>query len=143
MRALPGALLALLLASGVARAQSVASGDVTVHYAAVPSTALDRDVARGLGVVPSPQRVLLTVAVRRGATGREQSLEADVQARVRDPSGTAVPVRMRAVREAGTVSYVGEARLAATGPLRFEIEVRVPDRAAPIRAAFAQEFFLP
>jgi hypothetical protein len=136
-------LLVLAMLAAPALAQSTTSGDVTVYYAAVPSTALGRDVARAYGIVPSPQRVVVTVAVRRGALGQEQSLEADVQARVRDASGLQVPVRLRAVREAEAVTYLGEARLAASGSLRFELEVRLPDRTAPIRAAFAQEFFVP
>ena len=127
---------------GTAAAQSVTSDGITVHYAAWPSSELDPDVARALGIVRSAQRVLLQVAVRRGEPGLEVAVPAEVSVLVRDPDGRALAPRMRRI-DAGRAEYwLGEHRIEADTRLRFEVEVRVPGRTAPIRAVFAQDFFI-
>ena len=140
MRALP-AVLALACA-GPAAAQSVSSEGITVHYAAMSSSELDPAVARALGIVRSPQRVLLHVAVRAGGRGHERTVPAEVTALVRDPGGLALAPHLRRHDDAGAEYWLGEHRIADDTRLRFEVEVRVPGRASPIRAVFAKEFFV-
>jgi hypothetical protein len=136
------ALLALAFAGG-ASAQSVSSEGVTVHYAAMPSSELDPQVARALGIVRSPTRVLLHVAVRAGERGHEHTVPAEVTALVRDPAGLALAPRLRRHDDAGAEYWLAEHRIEADTRLRFEVEVRVPGRASPIRAVFARDFFVP
>jgi hypothetical protein len=136
------ALAAAALASAGASAQSVRSGEVTVHYAAIPASTLDAGVARSLGIVRSPQRVVLNVAVRTGEPGRERSLPAQVLVQVHPPAGRSQAPRMRAVRDGEGLYYLGETHLESDARLRFEIEVRVEGRVTPIRAVFARDFFV-
>jgi hypothetical protein len=128
--------------AGSAAAQSVSSEGVTVHYAALSSSELDPDLARALGILRSPQRLLVNVAVRTGAPGHEVAVPASVAVLVRDPTGLALAPRMRRVGDAGAEYWLGEHLIDTDTRLRFEIEVRVPGRTSPIRAVFAQDFFV-
>ena len=124
-----------------AAAQSVTVDGITVHYAAVPGDALDPEVARALGIVRSPRRVVINIAVRRGPPGREQAVPAQVDVRVRDARGDLPAPRMRAVHDAGGDYHLGEVRIDGEAHLAFVVEVRVAGRQLPIRATFARDFF--
>lgn len=142
IRAVAGlAALAFAVLALPAAAQSVTVDGVTVHYAALPGDALDPEVARALGIVRSPRRVLVNVAVRRGPPGREQVVPAQVDVRVRDARGDLPAPRMRAVRDAGGDYHLGEVRIDGQATLAFAVEVRLPGRTTPIRATFTRDFF--
>lgn len=135
-------LLLLAFTTAPAAAPSTTVDGITVHYAAVPGTQIDATVARELGIVRSPRRIVLNVAVRAGEPGRERSVPADVTVLVRDANGLATAPRMRLHDAGGAAYWLGEARIEDDATLRFEVEVRVAGRTAPIRAVFAREFFV-
>ena len=135
------AWLLLALAATPAAAQSVTVDGITVHYAAVAGTEIASDVARQLGIVRSPQRILINVAVRRGEPGHEQAVPADVSVQVLDGDARSAP-RMRLHADGGAQYWLGEARIDGDARLRFEVDVRVPGRVAPITVAFSREFFV-
>ena len=113
-----------------------------MHYVAMSSSELDPAVARALGIVRSPQRVLIHVAVRAGERGHERTVPAEVTALVRDPNGLALAPNVRRHVDDGAEYWLAEHRIADDTRLRFEVEVRVPGRTSPIRAVFAREFFV-
>ena len=131
----------LALLAGNAAAQSVTVDGVTVHYAALPGSELDAEVARSLGIVRSARVIVVNVAVREGAPGHEQVVPAQVDVRVSDASGPLATPRMRTVRDAGGDYHLGELRIERDTRLAFAVEVRIAGRATPIRAAFSQDVF--
>lgn len=141
LRMLSVCLLGLSLLGDDAVAQSVGSGDVTVHYSAVPTTSLSPEVARQYGITRSSSRALINVAVRQGRPGVDIALPAQVTVGATNLNGQRQALQMREVKEGGAIYYLGEARVSGRETLSFEIEVRIAGRAEPIRAVFRQEFF--
>lgn len=141
LRILSGCLVLLLAWCAPALAQSVSSGDITVHYSAVPTTMLSPDVARQYGITRSAQRALVNIAVRRGKPGSDTAVPSQVTVTVTNLSGQRQALQMREVKEGEAIYYLGETRVSCQETLDFEIEVRVAGRDQPIRAAFRQEFF--
>jgi hypothetical protein len=134
------ALLALVALPAIAE-QSVRSGDVVVHYSAVPTTSLSPEVARHSGITRSANRALVNVAIRQGQAGADRALPGQVQIVATNLSGQRSELRAREVREADAIYYLAEARTAGTDTLAFEIEVLPEGATAPIRIQFTQEFF--
>lgn len=138
-------LTTLLLATmaAPAHAESVRSGEYTLHYSAMPSTMIAPDVARAAGITRSSSRALLNIAVRRDSEdGLGEPVTADIVVNVRNPVGQLQALRMREVREADAIYYLGEARVADRDTLDFEIEATLEGEARPIRVRFDQQFFL-
>lgn len=135
-------LLALaLLAPLVAAAQSVSSGDITVHYSAIPTTRLAPEVARQYGITRSSSRALVNIAVRQGKPGADKALPSKVSAWVTNLNGQRQALSLREVRDGEAVYYLGETRINGHETLAFEIDVLPPGAKEPIRAVFRQEFF--
>ena len=136
------ACLALLLLPALAAAQSVSSGDITVHYSAIPTTTLTPEVARQYGITRSASRALVNIAVRKGKPGADVAVPSTVTVTVTNLNGQRQAINMREVKEGEAVYYLGETRVNGNETLSFEVEVRTPDRSEPIRASFRQEFFV-
>lgn len=134
------ALLFLLALCLPAAANVQRSGDLRVHYNAVPTATLAPEVARQYGITRSANRVLLNVAVRRGEPGADAAVPARVEASVINLAGQRLDLRMREVRDGDAVYYLGEARVSGQDTLRFEITVTVEGQ-APVRVDFSQAFF--
>ena len=134
------ALITALALAMPAAANVLRSGDLRVHYSAVPTTSLAPEVARQYGLTRSANRVLLNVAVRRGEPGADEAVAANVQASATNLAGQRLELRMREVRDGDALYYLGEARVTGQDTLRFEISVTVPGQ-APMRVDFSQEFF--
>lgn len=138
---LPALLLTIALSP--AQAESVRSGEYTLHYSAMPSTMITPEVARAAGITRSSSRALLNVAVRRDSDdGLGEPVPAVVTANVRNPVGQLQTPRMREVREADAIYYLGEARFSDRDTLDFEIEATVQGEPRPIRVRFSQQFFI-
>lgn len=134
--------LMLTVALAPARAESVRSGEYTLHYSAMPSTMITPEVARAAGITRSSSRALLNVAVRRNsADGLGEPVAATVTANARNPVGQLQALRMREVREADAIYYLGEARFNDSDTLDFEIEATIQGEPRPIRVRFSQQFF--
>lgn len=137
-------LAALLLAAlpTTARAESVRSGEYTLYYSAMPSTMISPEVARAAGITRSSSRALLNLALRReSADGLGTPVEAEITVNVRNAVGQLQSPRMREVREADAIYYLGDARFNDGDTLDFEIEASIEGEARPIRVRFSQQFF--
>jgi hypothetical protein len=135
------ALLVASLIAAPAAAQSITVDGVTVHYAALPGSEFDPQVAQPLGIVPSANVVVINVAVRTGPLGQEVAVPAQVDVRVSDARGDLPPPRMRPVQDRGGDYHLGEVRIDGPTQLSFTVEVRLAGRATPIRAVFSRDFF--
>jgi hypothetical protein len=139
-------LMLVLLAAGAlpANAQQVASADLVMHYAAVPSLSLQPEVARQYGLTRSAGRALLNVAIRRQLDGGDSAaVVATVTASATNEAGQRQDLRMREVREGDAIYYLGELRIAEAEGYRFEVEARVDGAPRPLVARFSQPFFRP
>lgn len=136
-------LAALLLGlAAAASAGSMRTGDVTVHFNAVPTTTLTPEVARGYGVTRSANRALVNIAVRQGTPGADRALPAQVRLVAINQAGQRNDLRAREVREGDAIYYLAEARISGHETLTFELEVTpAAEGAGPMRATFQQEFF--
>lgn len=135
------ALLALLAALPAQAENSLRTGDVTVHFNALPTTTLTPEVARANGITRSANRALVNVAVRQGEPGADRAITARVTVSATNLSGQRSEVRMREVREGDAIYYLGEARTTGRDTLSFELTVEPEGGARPIRTVFRQEFF--
>lgn len=136
---LTGLLLALLLMPAAAQ-NLVQSGDITLHYNAVPSTSLTPDVARQYGITRSANRVLVNIALREGIPGADRAVPATVSIAATNLNGQRVDLRVREVREGEAIYYLAEARIVGRDTLKFDV-VATPEGGEPIRVEFRQEFF--
>ncbi len=134
-------LCGLLFALPVLAQNSVRSGDLVVHYNAVPTTSLTTDVARQYGITRSANRALVNVSVRRGEPGVDQAVPAEVSVAATNLNGQRSELRVREVREGDAIYYLAEARIQGQETLNFELEVTAEGATAPIKASFRQEFF--
>jgi hypothetical protein len=134
-------LSGLLFALPVLAENSVRSGELVVHYNAVPTTSLTADVARQYGITRSANRALVNVSVRRGAPGADQAVPATVRVAATNLNGQRSDLRVREVREGEAIYYLAEARFQGQETLNFEVEVSAEGATAPVRASFRQEFF--
>jgi hypothetical protein len=134
-------LCGLLFALPVLAQNSVRSGELVVHYNAVPTTSLTADVARQYGITRSANRALVNVSVRRGAPGADQAVPATVRVAATNLNGQRSDLRVREVREGEAIYYLAEARFQGQETLNFEVEVSAEGATAPVRASFRQEFF--
>jgi hypothetical protein len=134
-------LSGLLFALPVLAENSVRSGELVVHYNAVPTTSLTAEVARQYGITRSANRALVNVSVRRGAPGADQAVPATVRVAATNLNGQRSDLRVREVREGEAIYYLAEARFQGQETLNFEVEVSAEGATAPVRASFRQEFF--
>jgi len=135
------AAAALCFAALPASAGSMRSGDLSVHFNALPTTRLTPEVARQYGVTRSANRALVNVAIRRGEPGADTAVAATVTVSATNLAGQRMDVRMREVRDGDALYYLGEARIAGQDTLTFDLEVVVEGQPQPMRAQFRQEFF--
>ena len=136
--------LALLLpAMPLAAADNLLeSGDIVIHYNALPTTRLSPEVARGYGITRSANRALLNVSVQQRREDRSTSaVNALVNAAATNPNGQRQELRPRRVQDGDAIYYLAEARITPKDVLLFELAVTPDGAAQPIRVQFQQEFF--
>lgn len=144
--AVPGllALLALLAVAGGAVAadptRSHSADGYTVHYNALPSTALSAEVARAYGITRSGTRGFLNIAVLRDDAGTGTAVPARITARSRALTGQVGAIELRELRDQDAIYYVGEFRIRGEEQLRFELEVHPEGAARPIPVRFEHRF---
>ncbi len=135
------ALIFLITAASLASAQnSVQSGDVTIHYSAVPSAMLTPEVARQFGVTRSANRALINVSARKGPSKESVAAAASIKASATNLNGQRQTINMREVRDREAIYYLGEARIDENDTLNFDIEL-TPENGQLVRVTFRQEFF--
>jgi hypothetical protein len=134
----------LLLGAGTASAQQLVSGDLILHYSALPTLQLQPEVARQYGLTRSAGRALLNVAVRRTqADGSDIAVAATVSASATNLAGQRQDLRMREVREGDAIYYLAEARISDGETLRFELSATVDGAPRPLAVRFQQDFYTP
>lgn len=132
----------LLGAASLASAQSLRSGDITVHYSAIPTTLLSEEVAQRYAIVRAPDRALLTVSVQQAQPGNlARALTAKIVVAVTNARRERLPLQLREVRENDSISYIGETRIEGDEALDFDLQVTPQGSEKPIVARFRQEFF--
>lgn len=116
---------ALLLASTHVFAQQVRRFEgFEIHYNAFRADFLPASVAKQHGLTRAPDRGLLNVTVLRPRSDATlESIEAEVKAVVSRNGDARSEVRMRPVREPGSVSYMGTFKVEGEMPYGFELDV--------------------
>ncbi len=138
---IPGVVfLLLLLASNVACAQFLKSGDVRVYANAMVSSQLNAEVARQYGITRSASRVLLHVVVREGTPGKDKTLPATITAVGIRKNGERSIINMQLTKEGEDVYYLGELNISKNEAINFEIIAQI-EKQKPMRMTFFQEFF--
>jgi hypothetical protein len=138
LRAVLVLIAVLALSPSIVRAERAhTDGEYTIHYNAIPTTALDASVARGYGIPRSGTRALLNIAVLRQPAGDAQphAVGARVTAHVRSLTGQRNAIELRELRDQDAIYYIGEFRIRGEENLRFELEV-TPEgsrRTIPVR----------
>lgn len=120
-------------------------GDYVVHYTALPTTFLPRDVARAYGIRRSKTRAMLNVTVLKKQAGDlpPKPVTADVVASAVNLSGQRKEIDMRTVGDGGDeIYYVGEFTITHLETLDFDIEVKSDENAEPFVIQFRQRFYV-
>ena len=122
-----GTALFLSLNGTYLRADEISrAGDLELHSAAVPTTDLTPEAAKGYNVAVSPNRGLLTVTLLRKARGGEaKSVMGQVYAGAVNQNNFLISIPIREVQQGGEIYYLGEYRLNPPDTLRFIINANV------------------
>lgn len=137
---LAGLMLALAppaFAAGYEGERSHRQDGYSIHYNAIPSTALGAGVARNYGIVRSAGRGLVNIAVLRDGSGEQAAtaVRAEIQAWSHSLVGQRTRIELREVRDQEAIYYIGQLRIRGDEHLRFELQVRPEGarRAIPVR----------
>lgn len=152
--AMPNTLLRILAAGsmGLAAAASAVDGQraeragaYTVHYNAIPTTALGAEIARGYGFTRSGNRGLINIAVlhQPDPAVPGTGVPARIEASVRNLAGQRVAIALREVRDTDAIYYIGEFAIRGSDQLRFELAVTPEGSNRPIAVRFEQAFDSP
>lgn len=114
-------------------------GDLHIRASAIPTMQLADSVARGYGITRGDDRILLLVAVRRGAEAHEVSVPARVEGWVTDLRGRRQVLSMRELRTGELVDHVADIQTSLPDTLQFQIMV-TPRGEASRRLDFVREF---
>lgn len=122
--------------------RALSDGEFTIHYNALPTTALAADVVGAYGIVRSGNRGLVNVAVLRQRAGQAEpvAVAATVTGTVRNLLGQQNPLPMREVREQDAIYYLGEFRIRGEERLRFDLRVTPEGAARAIPVRFEHDF---
>lgn len=134
----------LLLAGPLAAQQFEQVGDYQIHYSAVNTSFLPRDVAEEHGIQRSPAMALLNVSVLEvEEDGSTLPVTASVEGRVGslgEAGGS--PLAFRSLRIGDTPSQVAVFRIQDDEPMRFDLRVRYDRNAPPTEVSFIQRFYI-
>jgi len=136
--------LAVTLAGNPAQGDEFDSGEFVVHYTALATMQLAPKVAEAYGIVRSPHRGLLNVAVLRAQAGTPGiPVAAAVTVFAVNSEGLLKPITMRRIDEPPSVYSIGELTVAEAEAevVRFEITVTPHGASAPIRLRLQHQFF--
>jgi len=112
-------------------------GDYTVHYNAIPSSALDQSVARRYQLPWSEQRCVVTVAVTEDASG--VMVEAEIMASATRADGRMYRLDMRPITDASGMYYVGVVPLDPPATMDFRLEIQPRPDMPPQTIRFSRE----
>jgi hypothetical protein len=117
-------------------------GDYEIHYNALRTDSLAPDIARTYGIQRSANRVMLNVSVlhKEADQAPRRPVEADVGVDAYNLNGQLKNMRMRRVSEGEAIYYIGEATIAGSEILVFDISVLPTGQSMPMRVKFKREF---
>jgi hypothetical protein len=129
-------------AQEITRATFQEFGDHVVHFNAQSTTMLPPEVARAYGIQRSANRAMLNVAVQRKLPeGGSTPVSAAVSVDATNLLGQQKDVRIRELRDADAIYYIGEVTVANEEILSFTISVRPEGADAPYEVRFRQQFY--
>ncbi len=134
-------LIFLVAVAGNAHAERYRTFDnYEVHYNAFRADFIPAEVAEKHGLTRSGSRGLLNIAVlRKNEEGAKSPVEATLTVTVANLADQTQSVRMKAVREAGALYYIGEYRISGEDTYRFEVDVQPGDSGRTYSLRFVQQ----
>lgn len=118
-------------------------GGFVVHYAAMPTNALDAHVASAYSIERAAGIGMLNVAVAKKQPGdKTVPVTATITADVSDHMGNINMLSMREIRDGDAVYYVGEFQIRSREPLHFHITVSPDGSGPPYVLQFEKQFML-
>lgn len=127
---------------GLAETETKISG-YTIHHNAMTTDSLTPEVAQLYNIQRSKTRGLLTISVLKDqpeATG--MPVRAKVTALAANLSSQLKTITLNEVIEGVAVYYIGTFRISNEETLRFQLEVTPEGTDQPLKASFAQQFFV-
>ena len=123
--------------------QSSDFGEYVIHYVALPTTQLSRDVARAYNIKRSKSRAMLNITVlRKQGDEPAKPVTADVVAVATNLTGQRKNIDMRTVGDGGAIYYIGEFTVAHREVLDFDIQVVTEESEEPFGVEFRQQFYV-
>lgn len=134
----------LLLAPPLLAQQFEQIGDYQIHYSAVNTSFLPREVAEEHRIQRNPVMALLNVSVlEEREDGTTRVVPATVNGRVGElGSGDGEPLAFRTLRSGDSVSQIAVFRIHEDAPMRFDLEVRYDRNSEPAEVSFIQRFYI-
>ena len=139
-----GPLLLATLTSGALRAERTRDlGRFVVHYTAMPTDALDAQVARVYSIERAPNIGMLNVAVaKKQPGGKTMPVTATITADVSDHLGNIKMLAIREIDDGEAVYYIGEFQIRTRQPLHFQITVSPEGAGPPYVLQFEKQFLI-
>ncbi len=135
--AMPLVMLGLLVTGAVQAQQSSEFGDYEIHYSAMPTGALNAQIAQEYGILRSRTRGMIMLTLLRD--GQTESGRIDILARDIDDELTEIGAQR--ITNEGWVSYIGTFPVKAGEALTFEVTVYPHAGGGPLELAFRQTFY--
>jgi len=140
---LPFLFSTLIASTGAALAENSQDfGDYVVHFNALNTSHLPPTVTREYGIKRSKNRGMINIAILRkmlGTTGKP--VEADVSASASNLTGQKRIIKLREVREATAIYYIGTFPITHEETLRFTVQVKPKGNSEAHEVKFTQQFF--
>jgi hypothetical protein len=102
---------------------TVDSGDLRVHYNALPTLSLNDAVAREYGVTKDAGSAMVVIALRRLADGQELGAEGKVSAEAYDLQGKRQHIDFSAVKTGDYTDHIGTFAISERDTYRFEVKI--------------------
>jgi len=117
----------------------VETGEHVIHFSAQLTDQLPPEIARTYGIVRSPNRAMLNIAVLEQGTNR--AVTADVVVKTVNLTGQLKSVTMRIVREQQAIYYIGETAVANQEVLIFDLTIMPDGAEESSNVRFQRQFY--
>lgn len=132
-----------LLASSLAQAENSQDfGEYVVHFNALSTNQLPPAVTKQYGIKRSKNRGMINIAILTkmlGTTGKP--VAASVTASAKNLTGQRRDIKLREVREATAIYYIGEFPVTNEETFRFSVKVKPEGSPDSYTVDFKQQFF--
>lgn len=116
-------------------------GDYVVHFNALTTDQLTKEVAKQYGIVRSPNRAMLNVSVIRKQEGTiGESVPGRVDASATNLTGQLKNLQLREVKSGGAIYYIGDVAIADRETLVFDIELTPMNEDSRYSVRFTRNF---